>query len=237
MAVDEGGVIVEGIQNYTYADDSALHGLGFHPTGKYLYSADLEGANIWTHSVDSSTGEVTYIGNQTATGAPRHLAVHPSGDFLYVMGQESNNVSVWSLDAETGLATSTGAEYHIVPADVADSNSAATVRISTNTTHLYASTRGSGSDANGYVSGFTLNQDGTIASQDWIVATTTGGGGSNQVVPSLFDDSYFAVVDASVGFVEVWKRFDNNTGAAVVAHLDLVDGTEGVQCSTAIWYS
>ena len=106
---------------------------------------------------------------------------------------------------------------------------------------LYATTRGArNATSKGFLSAFTLKQDGSIASQDFIIPTTTGGGGSNQVVPSIFDDNYFAILDSATGFIEMWKRKKDGTGAAAIAHLDLRDtigsNRDGC-CSSAIWYS
>jgi hypothetical protein len=122
------------------------------------------------------------------------------------------------------------------------------VRLSASNSMLYATTRGSrnrtatGSFKGGYLSAFTLKDDGSIASQDFIIPTTTGGGGSNQVVPTIFDDNYFAILDSATGFVEMWKRNIHKDGvsAAAVAHLNLADQTESGRngcCSNAVWYS
>jgi carboxy-cis,cis-muconate cyclase len=117
---------------------------------------------------------------------------------------------------------------------------AATVRLSATNSVLYATTRGSffSPGSPGYVSAFTLLEDGSISSQDFILPTTTGGGGANQVLPAPFDDNYFAIIDSSVGFVEMWKRNGSGSGAAVVAHLSLTDGAQssmGGCCSNAVW--
>jgi carboxy-cis,cis-muconate cyclase len=121
------------------------------------------------------------------------------------------------------------------------SNRAATVRVSANSKFLYATTRGSrNGSSKGYLAAFALKDDGSIASQNYITPTTTSGGGSNQVVPSTFDDNYFAILDSATGFVEMWKQNENGTGAAVVAHLDLAEKTISkgdLCCSNAVWYS
>jgi carboxy-cis,cis-muconate cyclase len=113
--------------------------------------------------------------------------------------------------------------------------------VSATNKYLYATTRGSRSETSkGYLSAFTLNEDGSVARQNYITPTTTGRGGSNQVVPTLFDDRYFAILDSKTGFVEMWKQKEDGTGAAVVARIDLVDKTgakEGSCCSNAVWYS
>jgi hypothetical protein len=117
---------------------------------------------------------------------------------------------------------------------------AATVRLSATSSILYATTRGSYSKSGspGYVSAFTLLEDGSISGQDFILPTTTGGGGANQVLPAPFDDNYFAIIDSAVGFLEMWKRNGSGTGAAVVAHLHLRDSAQSAMggcCSNAVW--
>ena len=116
MAVDEHGIIVRTIQNYTYSPGSALHGLAFHPSGVYMYSADLQGNNLWTHAIDRATGKLTYLANETSHGQPRHVSVHPNGKFAYAMLQDTNEVSVYTIHDLTGVAKYSGKSYSIIPA-------------------------------------------------------------------------------------------------------------------------
>jgi carboxy-cis,cis-muconate cyclase len=59
MSVDENGVLSELIQNYTYASTSGVHGMALNKANTFLYSADDSANTLWTHSVDSTTGELT----------------------------------------------------------------------------------------------------------------------------------------------------------------------------------
>lgn len=234
MDVDSAtGIIVGAVQNYTYSEGSACHGLSVHPTGDYIYTADLDGNKIWTHAIDRTTGVLTVVGSEAAANGPRHVWAHPNGAYAYALLQTTSEVALFKIDNSTGLAVSANVTYPIVPPDDTGSYSGATVRIDATAGGLYATTRGSG-DALGYLSGFTLNADGSIASQDFTVRTNTGGGGANQVAPSPFDDNIFAIIDNSIGFVEIWKRYDNKTGAEALARATLQDGG---CCSNAVWYS
>jgi carboxy-cis,cis-muconate cyclase len=230
---DATSTIVGAVQNYTYAEGSACHGLSVHPTGDYIYTADLDGNKIWTHAIDRTTGALTVVGSEAAANGPRHVWAHPNGGYAYALLQTSNEVSLYKIDNSTGLATSANVTYSIVPSEDTGSYWGATVRIDATASSLYATTRGSGT-APGYLSGFTLNEDGSIASQDFIIHTSTGGGGANQVAPSPFDDNIFVMVDNEIGFIEIWKRYDNKTGAEALVRATLQDGG---CCSNAVWYS
>jgi carboxy-cis,cis-muconate cyclase len=116
MAVDEQGVIIKTVQNYTYSPGSSLHGLAFHPSGAYMYSADMGGHKLWTHAIDRATGKLTYVANETSHGEPRHVNVHPNGKFAYAMLEDTSEVSVYAINNWTGVAEYTGKSYSIVPA-------------------------------------------------------------------------------------------------------------------------
>jgi carboxy-cis,cis-muconate cyclase len=116
MAVNEQGVIIKTVQNYTYSPGSSLHGLAFHPSGAYMYSADMHGHNLWTHAIDRATGKLTYVANETSHGEPRHVNVHPKGKFAYAMLEDTNEVSVYTINNSTGAAKYTGKSYSIIPA-------------------------------------------------------------------------------------------------------------------------
>ncbi|KAJ4393009.1 hypothetical protein N0V93_002213 [Gnomoniopsis smithogilvyi] len=245
-AIDATGVAVESLQNYTYpgtsAGTSSLHGLAFHPAGGYLYTADMGGRAVWSHAIDVSTGEVTLVANASYSGEPRHVTTHPSGKYAYAMTEDTSEVLQLPIDNSTGAATFAGDAWSILPSNTSGTHRGETVRVSASGTVLYASTRINASDSasvGGYVSAFTLDSEGAVVSQDFIVETTTGGGGStgasNYVAPSLYDDDLFAILDHSTGFVEMWKRDADGKGASVVAHLDLADG--GGCCSNGVWLS
>ncbi|KAK2602153.1 hypothetical protein N8I77_008709 [Diaporthe amygdali] len=234
--VDERGVIIASIQNYTYASASSLHGNGFHPTGDYLYTADMGTKAVWTHKVDRTTGAVSFVsqGNYTG-GSPRHVVAHPSGKYAYAMTESSSEVVLYNIDNSTGAASFSGTAYGIVPANSSGTHRGETARVSKSGTLLYATTRANSSDPaaiDGFVSGFTLDTEGNILSQDFIEATTTGGGTSNMVVPAIWDDNLFVIIDAIDGNVEMWQRADDGASAAKIASVPL--GVEHLM--SGLWY-
>ena len=114
LGVDDHGVINTSVQNYTYSRGSALHGLAFDPSGRYLYSADLKGQKVWTHAIDQTTGKLTFVANETSSGEPRHINVHPNGKYAYVMLEDKNEVLLYQLDSATGAAKYAGKAFSII---------------------------------------------------------------------------------------------------------------------------
>lgn len=118
MSVDSQGAFLSTTQNYTYANNSGIHGLALSPDGKYLYSADDSGNSIWTHAVDKKTGELSIQGrlpgpkNRTD---PRHVTVHKSGKYLYTVLEEGNELLELSLDKDSGLPAYTNVSYLLIP--------------------------------------------------------------------------------------------------------------------------
>jgi carboxy-cis,cis-muconate cyclase len=244
FSVDDSGAMVEAIQNYTYFDSSAVHGTAFSPDSRFLYSADDSGNTVWTHSVDRTTGEVSFLANLTAPSSkahPRHVAVHPNGKYLYVILEGSSQLGQYLVDENTGVPSFTNVTYPLletgqdVSAFWADE-----VALSFSNSYLWATNRvevdASAALANGtgYISVFSLDDSGTILSQNFLIPTTSGGGTSNSVAPSPFSDRFAALTDSEVGFLEIWELASNGSSASVVAHLDLADGG---CCANAVWYS
>lgn len=118
MSVDENGTLSELIQNYTYKSTSAVHGMAMNSANSILYSADDSGNTLWTHSVDNTTGELTYVASLAgpATGAdPRHVAVHPEGQYLYVILEGANELAQYSIDQSTGIPSFQNVTYPLIP--------------------------------------------------------------------------------------------------------------------------
>lgn len=235
--VDGGGVIVDGTQNYTFSDTSSLHGNGFHPSGGFVYTADMGDESVWTHAVNLETGAVTFVSEDIIEGhEPRHVVAHPSGKYAYAMAEPTSTVIELAIDNSTGAATHTGTLFGIVPANASGTHRGETARVSATGAFLYATTRANTSDSaslDGFVSGFTLDADGQILSQDFVQATTTGGGKSNMVVPADWDDSLFVIIDGIDGNVEMWQRADDGASAKTIATLPL--GDTGV--ANGVWLS
>lgn len=118
MSVDSNGALDEVIQDYNYNSSSYVHGTAFSPTEAFLYSADDSGNQIWTHSVDPSTGKLTLVDVIEApdTGDnPRHVAVSPSGKYLYAVLEEANELAQFSINEATGKPTYHNVTYPLIP--------------------------------------------------------------------------------------------------------------------------
>lgn len=245
VGVDTQGIAVDSVQNYTYDNAaSSLHGVGFHPSGDFLYTADMGARSVWTHKIDRATGAVSFVANASCDdGSIRHVNAHPSGAYAYGMTEDTSTVVLLAIDNSTGAAgVVEGGAYSILPENATGTHRGETARLSATAAVLYATTRVNYSDTastEGYVSAFTLDTTGDIVSQDFIQTTTTGGGStsgaSNMVVPALHDDDLFAILDHGVGFIEMWQRSADGKSASVIAHLDIDD--DGGCCSNGVWLS
>ncbi|CZR56947.1 related to carboxy-cis,cis-muconate cyclase [Phialocephala subalpina] len=236
MSVDENGVLSELIQNYTYKSTSGVHGMALNAENSFLYSADDTGNTLWTHSVNKTTGELTYVASLDGpvTGAdPRHVAVHPEGQYLYVILEGANELAQYSIDQSTGIPSFDNVTFPLIPSGEADSDYwSDEVALSFSNTYLWATSRSRSTNTTGYISAFSLSSTGNITSQLFLTPTTNSGGTANSVAPSTFSDKYVALTDSSLGFVEIWGF--EGTNASVVARVDIEDGG---CCANAVWYS
>jgi len=236
MSVDASGALQKTIQNFTYTSASAVHGMAFAPNSTYLYSADDSGNALWTHAVAPSTGQVTYVANLTGPSArsdPRHVTVHPGGKWLYVVLEGSNQIAQYAISS-SGVPSFKSPSYPLVPPGKQGSSYwSDEVALSASGSMLWATSR-SRSSTPGYISAFTLDEQGMITKQNFLTATSTSGGSANSVAPSSFSDEFVALTDSSVGFVEIWKLASDKNNATAVAHLALAGGG---CCANAVWYS
>lgn len=248
ISVDESGALDTLAQSFTYFNTSGVHGTAFGPDSKFFYSADDGGNSLWTHSVDSTTGELTLVANLTSPAAgadPRHVAVHPNGQFLYVVLEGTSQIAEYAIDAATGIPSFTNVTYPLLETgEDAAEYWADEVAVSYSGSYLWATNRFRGSTGgapsndtgvgNGYISVFTLAESGEILEQNFLLPTTSTGGAANSVAPSPFTDRFVALTDSATGFLEIWELATDGTSAQPVAHLDLIDGG---CCANAVWYS
>lgn len=104
MSVNDHGSISGIIQSFDYGIGSGVHGLAFGPDNDVLYSADDSGNSLWTHSINSETGQVEFVDRIAAPtdGAdPRHITVHPNGKFAYVIFEGTNKLALYRIDPQT----------------------------------------------------------------------------------------------------------------------------------------
>ncbi|KAI1261927.1 carboxy-cis,cis-muconate cyclase [Xylariaceae sp. FL1019] len=230
MAVDEYGRLNHVVQEYVYDTGSAVHGTAITWDGKYMLSADTTGNRIWTHKIDSQTGELSYVDVYNASSeenGPRHISIRPGDKLIYVVYEESSNVGVGTL-YENGSVT-IDKLYPLLPEGLNPADYwADEVSLAEGANTLWATNRARDNSKKGYITAFKLQRDGTVAEQLFLVETSTSGGFANSVAATKFDDSLAALTDNSTGFVEIW-----DTTGSVVAHLDIDDG-QGC-CANAVW--
>jgi carboxy-cis,cis-muconate cyclase len=103
---------------------------------------------------------------------------------------------------------------------------------------LWASARANrNTDYVGYISCFSLYENGKIKELLFMVPRTTTGGIANQVSPAPFSDEWMALSDFPRGYVEMWRVVKggkgNGTTAVLVAKVEIGDGG---CCANTIWY-
>ena len=90
------------------------YSIAISPSGKFLYVANYYAHNIFSYSVNPTTGNLRQTGSAVTGGAPQSVTVHPFGKFVYVASQESyttgsntppGSVSAYTLDQTTGTLT------------------------------------------------------------------------------------------------------------------------------------
>ncbi|KAI1758729.1 Lactonase, 7-bladed beta-propeller-domain-containing protein [Hypoxylon sp. FL1150] len=237
MSVHDNGTLRSVIQNYQYANGSAIHGLSFSADHKYLYSADDGGNSLWVHAIgDDGTLELHDQMTWPDDGAdPRHVVTHPAGGYVYTVLEASSLVGQCITNELGNLYTLNQSFSLVKDGDDPKDFWADEVALSANNQYLWASNRAKNAIRKGYISAFEVNEHGALMQQYFLTETTNSGGFANAVSPSPFDDGLVAITDNSTGFVEMWKMNDDKTGASVVAHLDIDDG-HGC-CANAVWYS
>jgi YVTN family beta-propeller protein len=87
------------------AGDSPF-GLSADPSGKFLYVANASSNDLYTLSIDSSTGAVAEVARTTEGDQPFDVAVDPMGRFVYVTNSRSNSVSAFLVNPTTAALTS-----------------------------------------------------------------------------------------------------------------------------------
>jgi carboxy-cis,cis-muconate cyclase len=263
LSTSSTGALTGILDTWSYINTSGIHGLALSPPNttplqnnsnaprQLLYSADLNGDLLWTHTINPATGRATEASRWPMTAAgmhPRHLAVHPNGAHLYAVMEVDNSVAEYVLDPSTGAVLRERVRHMLIPTDTdtADYWSAEVMLSSDNAgppRYLWATARGKYDNTTGFVSVFLLGDDGRIVKRMFRVPTTTKGGIANAVSPAFWGEEYAAMTDYPVGYVLMWKmegrreRADGlveYTTARDVARVDIGDGE---CCANAIWYS
>jgi 6-phosphogluconolactonase (cycloisomerase 2 family) len=82
--------------NRDYEDDVVVNA-----AGTFVYAQDLD--NIYTYSVNASSGAVTLIQTVPSPLSVGGIALDPHGTYLYAVGSGANSIVAYSVDASTGL--------------------------------------------------------------------------------------------------------------------------------------
>lgn len=96
---------------------------------------------------------------------------------------------------------------------------------------LFATTRSNTIGVPGYISAFSLAENGSIERQLFMNPTSSSGGHSNAVAPCPWTDEYIAITDDTVGFIEMYRWQDGFLGR--VARCEVTEPGFGMN---AIWY-
>ncbi|KAF8610428.1 putative isomerase YbhE [Ceratobasidium sp. AG-I] len=201
------------VQTFNLSSASFGHGIAISPSGELAYVADIDGEQIWAYNVQSN-GTLASIGQfatHNNTDGPRHLTFSTDGNTLYVVEQNSCRVDSYAVSGNGTLAWTSGSS--IIPSGLECSTSvfwSDEVAISSDSSILYASTRGRTSSTNGYVAGFSLSSNGTIGELQFIFNMTSSGGAAAAIIaaPASIDSSetfYSSLSDSEVGYIAIMK--------------------------------
>lgn len=95
--------------DYAITEKDSGAEIAVHPNGKFVYGSNRGPDNIAVFTVDTKTGKLTLVQNQSTQGkTPRHFAIDPSGKWLLAENQNSDSVVVFAIDAATGRLNPTG---------------------------------------------------------------------------------------------------------------------------------
>lgn len=227
-------------QTYDYSPSSAIHGMVLSPDESHLYSADMWGDSLWTHSRDPTTGHLTTIGRTPAPTPgdhPRWVSIHPSGKYLWALMEAGNTLAEYVIDPATHLPVHTYRTWPLIPPGVSRKDRklyrSDVVFPSHSGRYLFATARSNvPGKLTGYISAFALDAEtGRVERQICLQPTPTSGGHSNAVAPADWTDEWLALTDDDEGGVEMWRWKDEVL--LRVARLDIKEPGFGMN---AIWY-
>ncbi|MES2518027.1 MAG: lactonase family protein [Bacteroidota bacterium] len=97
-----------------YKGNNSCADIHISPDGKFLYGSNRFHDSIVIYSIDSKTGKLTYITNQSVMGqVPRNFMIDPTGNYVLVANQKTDNIVIFKRDTVKGTLTPTGKEIAV----------------------------------------------------------------------------------------------------------------------------
>jgi hypothetical protein len=81
--------------------------IAVHPSGRFLYGSNRGYNSVAVFAIDSLTGGLTPVQQQSVGQTPRHFAIDPSVGYCLVACQDANRIEVYSIDSGNGRLTPT----------------------------------------------------------------------------------------------------------------------------------
>jgi 6-phosphogluconolactonase len=82
--------------------------IAVHPSGRFLYASNRGCNTVAVFALDSGTGRLTPVQQQSVGLVPRHFAIDPTGAFCLVANQDSDDVRLYQINPQTGELSPTG---------------------------------------------------------------------------------------------------------------------------------
>jgi 6-phosphogluconolactonase (cycloisomerase 2 family) len=80
-------------------------GIAIAPSGKFVYTANVNANTVSFYGVDATSGALTLAGQVVTGPNPGAVILDPLGKFLLVPNKNGQSVSVYSIDPNTGVPT------------------------------------------------------------------------------------------------------------------------------------
>jgi 6-phosphogluconolactonase len=90
-----------------WSGQNAAAEIAVHPSGRFLYGSNRGYNSVAVFAIDSLTGRLTPVQQQSVGQTPRHFAIDPSGGYCLVACQDANSIEVYTIDPENGRLTAT----------------------------------------------------------------------------------------------------------------------------------
>jgi len=104
MAIDSSTGALTLTSGSPFATGKSPISVTVHPSGKFLYVANLASNNISAYTIDSTTGVATQLTKSpfAAGTEPVFVTSDPAGKFLYVCNQSAKNIFQFAISADNG---------------------------------------------------------------------------------------------------------------------------------------